>query len=107
MGTSNDGTAVVDTDTKVFGTDNLFVVDASIHPDLPTGNTQAIVMVVAEQAAAKILALGSLGSPVNGTVPASNSTLPGAGQGYNSTTPVSLPVPVTTALPVAEVDECE
>lgn len=34
MGTSNDGTAVVDTDTKVFGTDNLFVVDASIHPDL-------------------------------------------------------------------------
>jgi len=34
MGESNDGTAVVDTDTKVFGTDNLFVVDASIHPDL-------------------------------------------------------------------------
>ncbi|TVY58442.1 Cellobiose dehydrogenase [Lachnellula cervina] len=62
MGTSNDGTAVVDTDTKVFGTDNLFVVDASIHPDLPTGNTQAIVMVVAEHAASKILALGSSAS---------------------------------------------
>jgi len=59
MGTANDGTAVVDTNTKVYGTDNLFVVDASIHPDLPTGNTQAIVMVVAEQAAAKIIAVGS------------------------------------------------
>lgn len=50
------GKAVVDTDTKVFGTDNLFVVDASIHVDLPTGNTQAIVMVVAEHAARRILA---------------------------------------------------
>ncbi|TVY38146.1 Cellobiose dehydrogenase [Lachnellula subtilissima] len=59
MGASNDGTAVVDTDTKVFGTDNLFVVDASIHPDLPTGNTQAIIMVVAEHASSKILALGN------------------------------------------------
>ncbi|KAF2147058.1 uncharacterized protein K452DRAFT_214995, partial [Aplosporella prunicola CBS 121167] len=47
--------AVVDTDCKVFGTDNLFVVDASIHPDLPTGNTQAIVMVVSEHAAKKII----------------------------------------------------
>lgn len=68
MGSSNDGTAVVDTDTKVFGTDNLFVVDGSIHPDLPTGNTQATIMVAAEHAAAKILALGSgSGSSSNGT----------------------------------------
>ena len=51
------GTSVVDLDTKVYGTDNLFVVDASMHPDLPTGNTQAIVMVAAEAAASKILAL--------------------------------------------------
>ncbi|KAK9772253.1 putative Glucose-methanol-choline oxidoreductase N-terminal domain-containing protein [Seiridium cardinale] len=59
MGTDDgreNGTAVVDTNTKVYGTDNLFVVDASIHPDLPTGNTQAIIMVAAEQAAAKIAA---------------------------------------------------
>ncbi|KAM0143527.1 hypothetical protein ACHAO1_000628 [Botrytis cinerea] len=59
MGTDDgrsNGTAVVDLDTKVYGTDNLFVVDASIHPDLPTGNTQAIIMVVSEQAAAKIAA---------------------------------------------------
>ncbi|KAF7886376.1 hypothetical protein EAF00_010479 [Botryotinia globosa] len=59
MGTDDgrtNGTAVVDLNTKVYGTDNLFVVDASIHPDLPTGNTQAIIMVVAEQAAKKIAA---------------------------------------------------
>ncbi|KAJ5801130.1 CAZyme family AA3 [Penicillium psychrosexuale] len=49
------GTSVVDTNTKVYGVDNLFIVDASIHPDLPTGNIQAAVMVVAEAAAAKIL----------------------------------------------------
>ncbi|KAK6613489.1 linoleate diol synthase [Botrytis cinerea] len=57
MGETNDGTSVVDTNTQVWGTDNLFVVDASIHPDMPTGNTQAIIMVAAEQAAQKILAL--------------------------------------------------
>jgi cellobiose dehydrogenase (acceptor) len=67
MGTKGDAGVVVDTDTKVYGTDNLFVVDASIHPDMPTGNTQAIVMVAAEAAAARILALG--GSPTNGTTP--------------------------------------
>lgn len=56
MGTKGDAGVVVDTDTKVYGTDNLFVVDASIHADLPTGNTQAAVMIVAEHAVAKILA---------------------------------------------------
>lgn len=58
IGTKGDAGVVVDTDTKVYGTDNLFVVDASIHPDLPTGNTQAIVMVAAEVAVERILALG-------------------------------------------------
>ncbi|KAB8234511.1 uncharacterized protein BDW43DRAFT_299568 [Aspergillus alliaceus] len=50
------GTLVVDTNTKVYGIETLYVVDGSIHPDLPTGNIQATIMVVAEQAAAKILA---------------------------------------------------
>ncbi|KAM5347789.1 hypothetical protein ACJ41O_007613 [Fusarium nematophilum] len=53
-GRNGNGTAVVDLDTKVYGTDNLFVVDASIHPDLPTGNTQSIIMITAEHAAEKI-----------------------------------------------------
>jgi cellobiose dehydrogenase (acceptor) len=68
MGTKGGDGVVVDTNTKVYGTDNLFVVDASIHPDLPTGNTQAIVMVAAEAAAARILALGQ--SPATGVTPA-------------------------------------
>ncbi|KAI4721215.1 FAD/NAD(P)-binding domain-containing protein [Aureobasidium sp. EXF-10727] len=56
-GRINNGTSVVDLDLKVYGTDNLFVVDASMHPDLPTGNLQATVQIVAEAAAARILAL--------------------------------------------------
>ncbi|KAL8409881.1 hypothetical protein RB594_008102 [Gaeumannomyces avenae] len=61
-GRKGNGTAVVDENTRVYGTDNLFVVDASIHPDVPTGNTQAITMVVAEKAAERILALSPRGA---------------------------------------------
>lgn len=60
MGTDDgrtNGSSVVDPNCKVYGTDNLFVVDAGMHPDLPTGNTQAIVMVAAEHAVQRILAL--------------------------------------------------
>ncbi|KAK9416730.1 hypothetical protein SUNI508_09428 [Seiridium unicorne] len=66
MGTDDgrkNGTSVVDTNTKVYGMDNLaelifsqFITDASIHPDLPTGNIQALVMIAAEAAVEKILA---------------------------------------------------
>lgn len=76
-GTKN-GSSVVDTDCKVYGTgksqflvlvvdaanagvENLFVVDAGMHADLPTGNTQAIVMVAAEHAAQRIVALDDAG----------------------------------------------
>ncbi|KAK2760175.1 hypothetical protein FQN54_002242 [Arachnomyces sp. PD_36] len=51
------GTAVVDLDTKVYGTDNLFVVDASIFPGMGTTNPSAPIMAVAEKAAERILAL--------------------------------------------------
>ncbi|KAK2063560.1 GMC oxidoreductase [Colletotrichum caudatum] len=57
MGRENDGKTVVDTDTKVWGTENLFVVDGSMHPEVPTGNTQAPIMVAAAFAAKRILAL--------------------------------------------------
>ncbi|KAL4950920.1 hypothetical protein BDW69DRAFT_186895 [Aspergillus filifer] len=50
------GTSVVDVNAKVYGMDNLYIVDGSIHPDLPTGNIQTTIMVVAEAAAARILA---------------------------------------------------
>jgi cellobiose dehydrogenase (acceptor) len=51
------GSAVVDLDTKVFGTDNLFVVDASIFPGMTTGNPSAMIVIAAEQAAGRILKL--------------------------------------------------
>ncbi|KAK1149110.1 hypothetical protein N8T08_007788 [Aspergillus melleus] len=68
-GRRDNGTSVVDLDTKVYGTENLFVVDASIHPDLPTGNTQAIVMIAAEAAIPKIVAAkGLTGSAASSSV---------------------------------------
>ncbi|OBT67703.1 hypothetical protein VE03_03484 [Pseudogymnoascus sp. 23342-1-I1] len=59
------GTSVVDTDTKVYGTDNIFVVDASIFPGIPTTNPSALIVTVAEHASEKILALPV--APVNST----------------------------------------
>ncbi|EAW14611.1 cellobiose dehydrogenase [Aspergillus clavatus NRRL 1] len=51
------GTAVVDLNTKVYGTDNLFVVDGSIFPGMVTSNPSAYILTVAERAADRILAL--------------------------------------------------
>jgi len=51
------GSAVVDTDTRVYGTDNLFVVDASIFPGTPTTNPSSYIVTAAEHASQKILAL--------------------------------------------------
>ncbi|XP_012288644.1 glucose dehydrogenase [FAD, quinone] isoform X2 [Orussus abietinus] len=41
---------VVDKSFKVLGTRNLFVVDASVFPKLPSGNINAAVMMIAEKA---------------------------------------------------------
>lgn len=51
------GTAVVDTNAKVYGTDNIFVVDASIFPGHITGNPSAAIVIASEHAADRILAL--------------------------------------------------
>ncbi|KZS87659.1 cellobiose dehydrogenase [Sistotremastrum niveocremeum HHB9708] len=48
---------VVDSNLLVNGTSNLFIVDASVIPSLATGNPQGLVMAVAEQGIANILAL--------------------------------------------------
>lgn len=50
------GASVVDADTRVYGTDNVFVVDGSIMPGLMTGNPAAMMVIMAEQAAARMLA---------------------------------------------------
>ena len=51
MGAANDPDAVVDGELKLRGVDNLRVVDASVMPDLVTGNINAAVMMIAEKAA--------------------------------------------------------
>lgn len=56
-GRKENGTSVVDLDTKVYGTDNLFVVDGSIFPGMVTGNPSAMIVTAAEFAAEKILNL--------------------------------------------------
>ncbi|KAH8158440.1 hypothetical protein CIB48_g9809 [Xylaria polymorpha] len=56
-GRKSNGTAVVDLDTKVYGTDNLFVVDGSIFPGMVTANPSAMIVTAAENAATRILAL--------------------------------------------------
>ncbi|KAL7627901.1 hypothetical protein AAE478_002096 [Parahypoxylon ruwenzoriense] len=58
-GRVDNGTSVVDTDTKVYGMDNLFVVDASIFPGMMTGNPSAMIVAASEHAADKILALAA------------------------------------------------
>ncbi|KAI0051610.1 hypothetical protein FA95DRAFT_1602622 [Auriscalpium vulgare] len=54
---ANSSVAVVDSNAKVFNTNNLFVADASLIPALPVGNPHGMLMSAMEQAAAKILAL--------------------------------------------------
>ncbi|CAI0652749.1 unnamed protein product [Colletotrichum noveboracense] len=60
------GTSVVDTHTRVYGTENLFIVDASIMPGMVTTNPSGPIMTVAERAAQRILELQ--GNVVSGDV---------------------------------------
>jgi len=55
MGAAADPDAVVDAELRVRGVDALRVVDASVMPTLPGGNTNAPVIMLAERAADLIL----------------------------------------------------
>lgn len=55
MGPQSDPEAVVDEELRVHGIDGLRVVDASIFPLIPSGNTHAPVVAVAERATDLIL----------------------------------------------------
>ena len=67
IGSHTDPAAVVDTECKVMGTQNLRVVDSSIFPTIPNGNLNAPSIMVAEKAADIILGntpASSLDAPV-------------------------------------------
>jgi choline dehydrogenase-like flavoprotein len=54
MGSVSDESAVVDTNGKVIGYRGAWVCDASIFPDLPTGNTHLPVVMMAERISQRI-----------------------------------------------------
>lgn len=49
MGAVDDPTAVVNRDFQVLGVDNLWVVDASVMPAMPSGNPNAVVAMLANR----------------------------------------------------------
>ena len=56
MGSNSDPMAVVDNECKVFGVENLRVVDSSIFPSITNGNINAPTIMVGEKASDHILA---------------------------------------------------
>jgi choline dehydrogenase-like flavoprotein len=55
MGVASDPLAVVDDRLRVMGVANLRVVDASVMPQITSGNTNAPTMMIGEKGAAMIL----------------------------------------------------
>jgi choline dehydrogenase-like flavoprotein len=60
-----DDAAPLDSELRVRGVENLRVVDASVMPSLPSGNTNAPVIMIAERASALILDETKQASPLS------------------------------------------
>ena len=58
MGTESDPMAVTDAKLRVRGLDGLWIVDASVMPNITSGNTNSPTMMIAEKAAGDILTIG-------------------------------------------------
>jgi choline dehydrogenase len=74
MGLAEDRLAVVDEQLRIRGVEGLRVADASIMPDIPSANTMASVLAIAEKAADMILgrpALREAGLAIHATAAAS------------------------------------
>jgi choline dehydrogenase-like flavoprotein len=56
MGPSPDHGAVVDASGRVYGIEELFVVDASIIPDAPSGFPHLVTIMLAERLSERIAA---------------------------------------------------
>ena len=54
MGTPGDPAAVVDTDCRVIGYEQVRVCDASVMPDLPKANTNLSTIAIAERLIARM-----------------------------------------------------
>ena len=65
MGPSDDPTAVVDSQLRVYGIKQLRVVDGSIMPKITSGNTNAPIVMIAEKAADMIKDVWDLTPTVN------------------------------------------
>jgi choline dehydrogenase-like flavoprotein len=59
MGAPRDSQTVVDSGYRVSGLENVYVVDASVMPVIPSANTNLPTLMVAEHAADKLLATAS------------------------------------------------
>ena len=55
MGSANDTMAVVDSNLKLIGLDNLWVIDASVMPKIIGGNTNAATVMIGEKGADMIM----------------------------------------------------